>query len=185
MDTPGDIGQPRQPEGSRDSEPPPRLHLDVIVEGGDWPAEGDLEKSLARIAMVIGADPDLAKDFAEPATACVAFSSDEHVAQLNGQFRNKPKPTNVLSFPAPEQPKAMNSSPRNLGDIVLAASVVAREAEAQSKPLEHHMQHLVVHGVLHLLGFDHEETGEAEIMERLETSILARLGVPDPYADGE
>ena len=91
------------------------------------------------------------------------------------------KPTNVLSFPA-FPVKIGQELPPMLGDVVLAAETVAREAELEGKPLGHHITHLVVHGVLHLLGHDHEEETEAERMEALERAALATLAIPDPYA---
>lgn len=106
----------------------------------------------------------------------VLLTDDEAVRDLNARFRNRDKPTNVLSFPAPE-----NAAP-HLGDIVLAYGVCATEAQAQGKSLSDHLSHLVVHGVLHLLGRDHEDDAEAEEMEAEEREILAELGVADPYA---
>ncbi|KJV43465.1 MULTISPECIES: rRNA maturation RNase YbeY [Brevundimonas] len=105
----------------------------------------------------------------------VLLTDDAAVRDLNGRFRDKDKPTNVLSFPAPE-----NAFP-HLGDIVLAYGVCATEAEAQGKTLADHLSHLVVHGVLHLLGRDHEDDAEAEEMEAEEREILAQIGVADPY----
>ncbi len=107
----------------------------------------------------------------------VRLSDDEDIALLNGQFRGKPKPTNVLAFPA--APEAMAHG--LLGDVVLAFETVEREAGAQGKPLADHVSHLVIHGFLHLLGYDHDTAAEAAEMEGLETRILARLGIPDPY----
>ena len=105
----------------------------------------------------------------------VLLTDDAAVRELNGRFRDKDKPTNVLSFPAPE-----NALP-HLGDIVLAYGVCATEAETQGKTLADHLSHLVVHGVLHLLGRDHEDDTEAEEMEAEEREILAQIGVADPY----
>ncbi|WP_269220060.1 rRNA maturation RNase YbeY [Brevundimonas vesicularis] len=105
----------------------------------------------------------------------VLLTDDAAMRELNGRFRDKDKPTNVLSFPAPE-----NAFP-HLGDIVLAYGVCATEAEAQGKTLADHLSHLVVHGVLHLLGRDHEDDTEAEEMEAEEREILAQIGVADPY----
>ncbi|WP_295195476.1 rRNA maturation RNase YbeY [uncultured Brevundimonas sp.] len=105
----------------------------------------------------------------------VLLTDDAAVRELNGRFRDKDKPTNVLSFPAPE-----NAFP-HLGDVVLAYGVCATEAEAQGKTLADHLSHLVVHGVLHLLGRDHEDDAEAEEMEAEEREILAQIGVADPY----
>lgn len=105
---------------------------------------------------------------------------DEAESQaLNSQYRGKDKPTNVLSFPADIPPEL--GLPL-LGDLVICAQVVAREAEQQHKALSAHWAHMVVHGTLHLLGYDHIEDDEAEIMENLETRILAQLGIADPYA---
>jgi len=98
------------------------------------------------------------------------------VADLNQRFRGKAGPTNVLSFPAPANPEA------HLGDIALAFGVCAREAAQQGKTLANHVQHLVAHGVLHLVGWDHQTETEAEEMEAMERRILAGFGVPDPYA---
>ena len=106
----------------------------------------------------------------------VLLTDDESVRELNARFRDKDRPTNVLSFPAPE-----NAAP-HLGDIVLAYGVCATEAETQGKTLTDHLSHLVVHGVLHLLGRDHEDDAEAEEMEAEEREILAQIGVADPYA---
>ncbi|GAA0641230.1 rRNA maturation RNase YbeY [Brevundimonas lenta] len=105
----------------------------------------------------------------------VLLTHDAAVQALNGRFREKDRPTNVLSFPAPE------SAAPHLGDIVLAYGVCAGEAAEQNKSLADHLSHLTVHGVLHLLGFDHEVEAEAEEMEAEERSILASLGVADPY----
>jgi probable rRNA maturation factor len=111
----------------------------------------------------------------------VVFSDDAHIRTLNSGWRGKDKPTNVLSFPAfPAIPG--EKLPPMLGDIVLAAETVVREAGLEGKPLDHHISHLVVHGVLHLLGHDHEDETEAETMEALERAALARLAIPDPYA---
>lgn len=111
----------------------------------------------------------------EPTELTVLLADDATVADLNGRFRDKQGPTNVLSFPAPE------SARPHLGDIALAHGVCAAEAEAQGKPLANHLSHLVAHGVLHLLGWDHQSDDEAEAMERLEREILAGLAIPDPY----
>ncbi len=127
-------------------------------------AEGAL--TLARAHMDVAAD----------AVVTVLLTGDEEVADLNQRFRDKAGPTNVLSFPAPQ------TALPHLGDIALAHGVCAREAETQGKPLAHHLSHLVAHGTLHLLGWDHQTDDEAEAMEALERTVLAALGIPDPYA---
>jgi probable rRNA maturation factor len=187
MDMPGDIGPGTHEEDGRDSEPPLGLAIETVIEGGDWPAPDALDGLVAGAARALAAAPELAALLGEPASACVAFSTDAAVRALNAQFRGKDKPTNVLSFPAQASPPGLLApgEPVPLGDVVLAAETVAGEARDLGIPLEHHVQHLVVHGVLHLLGHDHEADAEAEAMEALETRILAVLGVPDPYCTNE
>jgi probable rRNA maturation factor len=132
-------------------------------------------------------------DHAEVAIACVAaalagdrrsvhvlFSNDSHAQQLNRTYRGKDKPTNVLSFPSPAMPLPPGEA-QHLGDIVLAFETITREAAEQKKLLLHHVSHLIVHGTLHLLGYDHETDSEAQAMEARERGILAGLGIPDPY----
>ena len=110
----------------------------------------------------------------------ILFTDDQSIAKLNGDWRGKPIPTNVLSFPAGDlEVPAGEAIP--LGDIALAYGVVAREAAEQGKTLPQHATHLIVHGLLHLLGHDHETEEEAVRMESLETAILKGLGVSDPY----
>lgn len=187
MDTPGDIGPTAADDDGLESEPPPRLCLETIVEAGAWSGIGDPQALMARVAGVLGAAPDLATCLGDGATACVAFSGDAEVRALNARFRGQDKPTNVLSFPAgPLVPgAAAEGGPRHLGDVVLAAETVAAEAREQGIPLAHHVQHLVIHGVLHLVGHDHETDAEAEAMEALETRLLAALGIADPYRSNE
>ncbi len=112
----------------------------------------------------------------DPGDVAILLAGDAEIRRLNAQFRGQDRPTNVLAFPAAAGPD------RHAGDIALAFGVCAAEAAAQAKPLAHHLQHLTVHGVLHLFGFDHEDEAQAQIMEGLERRILAGLGVPDPYA---
>jgi probable rRNA maturation factor len=108
----------------------------------------------------------------------VALTDDKRIHELNRQWRGHEMPTNVLSFPAPE---AAPGAVRFLGDVALAFETIRREAEVEGKPLGDHVAHLAVHGTLHLLGFDHEDDADAEIMERHERGALSRLGIPDPY----
>lgn len=115
----------------------------------------------------------------------IVLAGDAFVRTLNRRHRGKNKPTNVLSFPgldetAPRPPAAI---PVLLGDVVLARGTVLREAIAGGKKPSHHLSHLVVHGVLHLFGYDHQDDTNARRMERLERKSLASLGIPDPYAD--
>lgn len=110
----------------------------------------------------------------------VRIVDDDESRALNRAYRGKDRPTNVLSFPFEAPPGV---SLELLGDLVICAGVVAREAAEQGKPPEDHWAHMVVHGVLHLLGYDHEEPAEADRMEALEVRILADLGIADPYAE--
>jgi probable rRNA maturation factor len=117
------------------------------------------------------------------AEVCVHLACDAEVQALNARWRGKDAPTNVLSFPAVE-PARLGTAPL-LGDVFVAFETLAREAVAERKSLRDHFSHLVVHGFLHLVGFDHVEDREAEAMEATEIRALARLGVADPYAGAE
>ena len=144
--------------------------IEVEVEADLWRALPDAE-DLARTA----ARAALSKR--EGGALAVLLTDDAAVRALNRQWRGKDMPTNVLSFPAPAIAAPW------LGDVAVAYETCAREADEQRKTLAHHVTHLVAHGVLHLLGWDHQTDAEAEQMEAVERDILARLGVPDPYGD--
>jgi probable rRNA maturation factor len=119
---------------------------------------------------------------ARPVELAILLADDALVQRLNRDYRGKDKPTNVLSFPAADGSAIPDGgAPLLLGDVVLAGETVSREARAQRKPMAAHLSHLVVHGVLHLLGYDHVRAGEARRMEALETEVLAGLGIADPY----
>ena len=118
----------------------------------------------------------------ETAELVIRVVDEDESRELNRDYRGKDKPTNVLSFPF-DAPPCVPSD--HIGDIVVCASVVQREALEQGKKLSEHWTHMIVHGVLHLLGYDHEIDSEAEQMETLEIAILARLGLPDPYEANE
>lgn len=143
--------------------------IEIEVEAEAWTG------ALAEVETVVSRAAQAALGTVE-GDVVVLLTDDEAVRDLNARFRDKDKPTNVLSFPAPE------SAAPHLGDVVLAYGVCAAEAEAQGKTLSDHLSHLVVHGVLHLLGRDHEDDAEAEEMEAEEREILAGIGVADPYA---
>lgn len=145
--------------------------IEVEVEAEAWSAAvADVEAVVTRAARAALSSAS--------GTVTVLLTDDDTVRDLNAQFRGKNSPTNVLSFPAAPMP-GVEVQP--LGDIVLAYETCAAEAEAQAKTLANHLTHLVVHGVLHLLGRDHEDDAEAEAMEAEEREILAGLGVADPY----
>jgi probable rRNA maturation factor len=152
--------------------------IDILIEAGDWPDEQALQ-TLAR--------PAIAAAFAEAGIGqgetelSLVFTDDTHIRSLNAAWRSKDKATNVLSFPA-FPAKRGNALPPMLGDIVLASQTIAGEALQEGKPFEHHLSHLIIHGLLHLLGYDHETAAEAEEMEGAERRALARLAIPDPYA---
>jgi len=190
------LDQPAVPGGdavsdedrSCDEEPPSRLSLALerVDDDGDWARVGPVDDMIEAVARVLAAAPELSDVY--PATAAVALSSNDAVRRLNAAYRGKDKPTNVLSFPAPELPPKLpdelaDAEPRALGDVVLALETLIDEAAAAGIPLAHHFQHLLIHGLLHLIGYDHEDDAEAEEMEALETVLLARLGIPDPYAE--
>jgi probable rRNA maturation factor len=161
---------------------PPRRRapsIDVVIESARWRGA---PRAASVVRRAIGA---AAPAQARGAELSVILTSDRAIRTLNRRWRGRDKSTNVLSFPAPPPAgrKTWRGAPRHLGDIVLAYETVAREARAEGKPLDHHVAHLALHGFLHLLGYDHESHGQAEAMERRERRILARLGVPDPYAD--
>lgn len=169
----------RAPEGAN----PTWLNVDIVFEGDDWP-EPDHAEALVREAAGALASR-LGGPGGEPAQACIALSSDAHVRSLNADFRGKDQPTNVLSFPAGQGPGLAAGSTRFLGGIVIARETVEREAMSQGVPFADHLRHLTVHGLLHLMGYDHETGRQAVEMEGLETEVLASLGIPDPYADTE
>jgi len=145
--------------------------IEVEVETDAW------TDAIDDVAAVVERAAAAAMD-GETGDVVVLLSDNATVQALNARFRDKDRPTNVLSFPAAAMP-GQDTVP--LGDIVLAYGVCAAEAAAQGKRLADHLTHLVVHGLLHLLGRDHEDEAEAEAMEAEERAILARLGVADPY----
>ncbi|RWC48476.1 rRNA maturation RNase YbeY [Mesorhizobium sp.] len=153
------------------------VDIDISVEAGDWPDEASLTRLVDRAVAAAFAETGVVGH----SELSLVFSDDAHIRTLNAGWRGKDKPTNVLSFPA--FPFAQGGPlPPMLGDIVLAAETVAREAALEEKPVENHISHLVIHGLLHLLGYDHETDTEAEAMEAIERAALARLAIPDPYA---
>ena len=123
-----------------------------------------------------------ATDPGRDAEVSVRIVDEAEMQALNREYRDQDKPTNVLAFPAGDAGFAPPGEIPLLGDVVVCAGVVAREADEQGKPLEHHWAHMLVHGTLHLLGHDHVGDEQAEAMEALERRILDEFGIPDPYA---
>lgn len=150
------------------------LVVDVAVLSDRWDAMPEAEAMVRRAVAAALAHPEVA--VGSDAELSVALADDSMLRRLNRDYRSKDQPTNVLSFPAVRGPL--------LGDVVIAYETLAREAAEERVPADHHLAHLTVHGLLHLLGHDHEDEAEAARMEALETAILGRLGMSDPHAGG-
>ncbi len=148
------------------------IEVQVISSAPDIPSESQLH-TVAQKAL----------DAVDRAAAdvCVRIVDEAESRELNHQYRGKDKPTNVLSFPAEFPAELAADGIDLLGDLVICAPVVAREAAEQGKACGDHYAHMVVHGVLHLSGYDHEEDGDAQVMEALEVNVLSGLGIGDPY----
>jgi probable rRNA maturation factor len=165
----------------------PIVAIDIASPCIGWkrvcPDAQRLARDAARVALIDGI---AATGFTSPMRVelAITLTDDVQQLQLNRRYRGKNVSTNVLAFRAWEPGMhAAPGAPLLLGDVVLAFETVAREANDQVKPFCDHVRHLIVHGILHLLGYDHQREADAIEMERLETSILAKLGVPDPYRD--
>ncbi len=150
--------------------------VEAVIEDARWQALGiaALAERAARAALIAAGEAPDAFEIS------LLAADDARIAALNAAFRGKPAPTNVLSWPAGDA-GASPGEPAFLGDLALAYDTCLREATEATISVTDHATHLVVHGVLHLLGHDHENDAEAEAMEALETKILASLGVADPY----
>ena len=160
----------------------PEIELSIPCKqwSEDLPDVPKIVETACRAALGAG-DAAWADRAPETVEVSIVLADDKTVHALNKQYRGIDKPTNVLSFPI-EDTREEGGQPLLLGDVVLGFETVKREAELADKPLGHHVSHLIVHGVLHLLGYDHETDSDAAEMEPLETAILARLNIPDPYA---
>ncbi|VBB69861.1 Metal-dependent hydrolase YbeY, involved in rRNA and/or ribosome maturation and assembly [invertebrate metagenome] len=163
----------------------PRITIDVRFETLQWLEKLRKAEELccvaARTAVIEGGRHPLSLP-GEGVELTVVLTDDSRIKTLNCIYRGQDKPTNVLSFPALEEPSFLGEA-LALGDILVALQTTLREAEQQAIPFADHFCHLVVHGALHLLGYDHQESDAAETMERLEARILAQLGIENPYAD--
>jgi len=156
-----------------------RPEISVIIDAPDWRKDRALI-GIVRRAAQLAAHPATAGNAvcSQVPSASVLLSSDKTIQELNSAFRKKNEPTNVLAFPALPQ-----AAPY-LGDVALAYGVVRREAVAQGKTLAAHSAHLTIHGILHLLGFDHHRQNDAKLMENQEICLLAQLGFANPYEAG-
>lgn len=154
----------------------PRPEISIIVQASDWRKDRALIRIVRRAAQLAAhAPPAGGATRIEMPSASVLLSNDTAIQELNSAFRKTNEPTNVLAFPAVPQ-----AAPY-LGDVALAYGVVSREATAQGKSLAAHSAHLTIHGILHLLGFDHHRQNDAKLMENQEILLLAKLGFADPY----
>lgn len=152
------------------------LSIDLRIADPRWETLGDLDALAAHVLGLASARMQAGGEIA------VLLTDDAEMHALNRQWRGKDKPTDVLSFPS-DQPE-IPGQPQYLGDVAMGYETAARDAAAMQRPFEGHFSHLLVHGFLHLLGYDHIEAADANVMEPLEAEILAGLGWPDPYATG-
>ena len=160
------------------------VETDVTIDAPGWEqALADPEGITRTAAEAVLASA--AAEGAGPGTLAICLADDAFLAGLNSQFRGIDKPTNVLAFEGDDPDAVPASQSRHLGDIAVAYETVAREAAEQDKSLKEHLTHMIVHGVLHLLGYDHQEAADREQMESIERTVLAQLGVPDPYDPAE
>lgn len=160
--------------------PMPACTIDIVIESPRWEGEPAAQEGWVRRVVEAALPPD------QPACALVvAFTDDAAMRALNARFRGRDAPTNVLSFSPPSFPALGSGAPVPLGDVVIAFETTQAEAAAQGKDFIHHVTHLLVHGVLHLLGYDHQSDAEAELMEMREREVLEGLGLPDPYQERE
>lgn len=165
---------------TRAAAPVIELAVDCLEPAWDeaWPRWRSAVETAARAALAALPPP------AGQAVLSIVLTNDAHIRELNRNFRGKDKATNVLSFPAEDAADAKIQGRREeLGDVVLALETIEEESAKQNKSLDHHSAHLIVHGILHIFGYDHGASEEAEAMETLEREILAGLGIPDPYGD--
>lgn len=168
-------------------DPDPPSTISVAVDAPAWPTHLADPKAVCRRALAATMGQIPTPPWLAAAEISILLTDDATVRRLNAAHRGKDRATNVLSFPTFDRvlesaPRHLPPGPIPLGDIVLALETVRAEAAAAGKPLSNHVSHLVVHGCLHLLGFDHQNTEDAAHMEDLERTILAQLGIADPYA---
>jgi len=152
--------------------------LELRIDDEGWNSISNVSDVVDKaFSAAIATQPDVT----QPLGVTIILADNEAVAQLNNQWRSKQKPTNILSFPAPVGEKTEIGN-RYIGDMVLALAVIEQEAQEQGKALETHLCHLVIHGALHLLGYDHLNDNQACIMEDIERTAMKALGLADPYS---
>lgn len=162
------------------------LNLDIDIKDKSWHLHDGLREKIIKAISAVIEHFKLGQNFLN-IEVYISLSNNSEIKDLNLKYRNKDKTTNVLSFPSGEI--NLNNSPKiknineflHLGDIMLSYEVVCQESSDQSKTFDEHLSHLVVHSMLHLLGFDHEQRKEAEAMEKIEIDILLSLGIKSPY----
>ena len=158
------------------------MDISVSIECEDWNVVADVEGTA--IAAAVAALRSQHNDDGD-CELSIVLADDARVTELNQRWRNKSGATNVLSFPVAETVATGDDEPRFIGDIILASGAVTKEATLLGKPLATHLSHLIVHGVLHLLGYDHPDEESAKRMHAAETAALALIGLPDPYMEYE
>jgi probable rRNA maturation factor len=156
------------------------LQVAISIEDESWQDLASNITSLCESALT-KAWQSLDDQSASEAWVSILLTNDQQMRSLNNRYRNKDAPTNVLSFPSPENTARAEDAGHVLGDIALSAQTIIREAAEQSKTVPDHLAHLLVHGLLHLLGYDHDVDDEAAVMEQLEIDILGTMDVPNPY----
>ena len=159
------------------------LTVDLLISADQWHDIEQLQQLVDKAANAAYESACKHLDHAGPDEIAINLSNDQTITELNHNFRGKNKPTNVLSFPFEDDFPDQSDGARPLGDIILAYETVIAEASEQDIATSHHIAHLVVHGVLHLFGYDHIDGKEAELMEGMECEILATLQIPSPYTD--
>lgn len=162
------------------------MEIDVVIEDDRW-----VDHDLRTLADKAGEGVRLALALSAEWEVCIMACNDARIADLNAEFREKPTPTNVLSWPSEErgaeidgdEPLAPEGPDPELGDIAISYETCVREAQESEVLFEDHVTHLLIHGILHLLGYDHIRDQDATLMETLETKILGKMGIADPYRE--
>jgi len=165
--------------------------VDILTQDAAWKSVIPTIEEICQATISLVLDEYGFADYAGQLDVSILLTDDEHIRKLNNDYRNKDTATNVLSFPGEElSPDALNQlidshrkAPLMLGDIVIALQTIERESSEQGKNIQHHFQHMIVHSVLHLLGYDHQSDTEEATMQKKEIAILEKLHVPNPYQD--